>query len=75
EPSRIADAIKLSSKTLSIVKQNIIFAIAVKIIVLVLGPLGLASMQAAVFGDVGVTIIAVLNAMRCLGVEKMKDNN
>lgn len=75
EPSRIASAIKLSRKTLRIVKQNIIFAIAVKIIVLVLGALGLASMQAAVFADVGVTIIAVLNAMRCLRVEKMKDNN
>lgn len=75
EPSRIASAIKLSRKTLRIVKQNIIFAIAVKIIVLVLGALGLASMQAAVFTDVGVTIIAVLNAMRCLRVEKMKDNN
>ena len=74
EPSRIASAIKLSRKTLRIVKQNIIFAIAVKIIVLVLGALGLASMQ-AVFADVGVTIIAVLNAMRCLRVEKMKDNN
>lgn len=75
EPSRIASAIKLSRKTLRIVKQNIIFAIAVKIIVLVLGALGLASMQAAVFADVGVTIIAVLNAMRCLRVEKMKDTN
>ena len=75
EPSRIASAIKLSRKTLRIVKQNIIFAIAVKIIVLALGALGLASMQAAVFADVGVTIIAVLNAMRCLRVEKMKDNN
>ncbi|EMW5403297.1 heavy metal translocating P-type ATPase [Enterococcus faecalis] len=75
EPSRIASAIKLSRKTLRIVKQNIIFAIAVKIIVLILGALGLASMQAAVFADVGVTIIAVLNAMRCLRVEKMKDNN
>lgn len=75
EPSRIASAIKLSRKTLRIVKQNIIFAIAVKIIVLGLGALGLASMQAAVFADVGVTIIAVLNAMRCLRVEKMKDNN
>lgn len=75
EPSRIASAIKLSRKTLRIVKQNIIFAIAVKIIVLALGALGLASMQAAVFADVGVTIIAVLNAMRCLRVEKMKDTN
>ncbi|EQB4873785.1 heavy metal translocating P-type ATPase [Enterococcus faecalis] len=75
EPSRIDSAIKLSRKTLRIVKQNIIFAIAVKIIVLVLGALGLASMQAAVFADVGVTIIAVLNAMRCLRVEKMKDTN
>ena len=75
EPSRIASAIKLSRKTLRIVKQNIIFAIAVKIIVLALGALGLASMQAAVFADVGVTIIAVLNAMSCLRVEKMKDTN
>jgi Cd2+/Zn2+-exporting ATPase len=69
QPSQIAAAIRLARKTLSIVKQNIIFAIGVKVIVLILGALGIASMQAAVFADVGVTVIAVVNAMRCLSVK------
>ena len=51
---------------MGIVKQNIVFAIGVKVIVLLLGALGFATMYAAVFADVGVTVIAVLNAMRCL---------
>lgn len=51
---------------MKIVKQNIVFAIGVKVIVLILGALGFATMYAAVFADVGVTVIAVLNAMRCL---------
>ena len=66
EPSKIVDAIRLSRKTLKIVKQNILFAIGVKVLVLLLGAFGIASMGDAVFADVGVTVLAVLNAMRCL---------
>ncbi len=66
--SRIADAIHISRKTLRIVRQNIIFALAVKGIVLLLGALGLASMWFAVFADVGVSFLAILNAMRALQV-------
>ncbi|MBO0460624.1 cadmium-translocating P-type ATPase [Enterococcus sp. DIV1298c] len=70
EPSKLAETIKLSRKTLRIVKQNIAFAIGVKVIVLILGAIGYASMGNAVFADVGVTLIAVLNAMRGLSVKK-----
>ena len=66
DPGKIPTAIKVSKKCLRIVKENIYFSIGVKIIVLILGALGLASMWAAIFADVGVTIIAVLNAMRCM---------
>lgn len=66
EPSKIATAIKLSRRTLTIVKQNIVFAIAVKVIVLLLGALGFATMWAAVFADVGVSILAILNSMRAM---------
>lgn len=66
EPSKIATAIKISKKTLKIVKQNIVFAIVVKIIVLLLAAVGAANMWAAVFADVGVTVIAILNAMRAM---------
>ena len=66
KPSKIADAVKLSRKTMRIVWENIIFALGVKAIILVLGALGIANMWFAVFGDVGVLIIAVLNAMRCM---------
>ena len=59
-------AIKISRKTLRIVRQNIVFALGVKGLVLVLGALGHASMWLAVFADVGVAVIAILNAMRCL---------
>ncbi|MFP1646861.1 heavy metal translocating P-type ATPase [Enterococcus mundtii] len=72
EPSKLAEAIQISRKTLKIVKQNITFAIGVKVIVLVLGAIGFASMGNAVFADVGVTLIAVLNAMRGLSVKKVK---
>lgn len=65
-PAKIPLAIKISRKTMKIVHQNIVFAIAIKIIVLLLGALGFASMAAAVFADVGVTVLAVLNAMRAL---------
>ncbi|WP_443081884.1 heavy metal translocating P-type ATPase [Terrisporobacter sp.] len=66
EPSKIAQGIKISKKTYKIVWQNIIFALAVKVIVLILGAAGMASMWEAVFADVGVALIAVLNAMRIM---------
>lgn len=70
KPSKIALAIDISRKTLSIVHQNIVFALAVKLAVLVLGALGLANMWAAVFADVGVSVIAIINAMRALKTGK-----
>lgn len=69
EPAKIPVAIRIARKTMGIVKQNIVFAIGVKILVLILGALGFATMYAAVFADVGVTVIAVLNAMRCLRIK------
>ena len=66
EPSKIASAIKISKNTLKIANQNIVFAISVKIIILILSTFGFASLWAAVFADVGVTFIAVLNSMRAL---------
>lgn len=69
-PAKIATAIRISRKTLRIVKQNIIFALAVKVFFLILGAAGLIAMGWAVFADVGVTLIAVLNAMRCLRIPK-----
>ena len=69
EPSKLADAMEISKKTMKIVKENIIFAITVKIVVLLLSALGLATMWAAVFADVGVSVIAILNALRILRVK------
>ena len=69
EPSKLADAMKISKKTMKIVKENIIFAITVKIVVLLLSALGLATMWDAVFADVGVSVIAILNALRILRVK------
>ena len=66
ELSKIADIIRISRKTVRIVRQNVAFALIVKAAVLILGIFGLANMWEAVFGDVGVTVIAVLNAMRAL---------
>lgn len=66
EISKLANSIKISKKTMSIVKQNIVFAIAVKVVVLVLSAFGIASMWAAVFADVGVSVLAILNALRIL---------
>jgi len=66
EPSKIAKAIEIASKTNKIVWQNIIFALGVKIIVLILGAGGIATMWEAIFADVGVALIAVLNAMRAM---------
>lgn len=68
QPAKIPVAIRIARKTMKIVKQNIVFAIGIKIFVLILGALGFATMYAAVFADVGVTVIAVLNAMRCLKI-------
>lgn len=70
EPSKIAESISISRKTMIIVKQNIIFAITVKISVLLLSALGIATMWSAVFADVGVSVIAILNAFRILKVRK-----
>ena len=70
KPSKIAAAIEIAKKTLRIVRQNIIFALAVKALVLILGAFGMANMWEAVFADVGVSVIAILNAMRALRVEK-----
>ena len=70
EPSKIATAMRISRKTLRIVHQNIVFALGVKALVLILGALGIASMWAAVFADVGVAVIAILNAIRALRVPK-----
>ncbi|MEB8406672.1 cadmium-translocating P-type ATPase [Enterococcus faecium] len=72
QPSKIAEAIHLAKKTLKIVKQNIVFAIGIKILVLALGAFGFASMRDAVFADVGVTVLAVLNAMRSLHVKNKR---
>ena len=66
EPSKIANAIKLSKKTMRIVKENIVFAIGVKIGVLILSALGISNLWQAVFADVGVSVIAVLNSLRML---------
>ena len=70
EPSKICDAIAIARKTVGIVKQNIVFAIGVKVLVLILTALGYASMWAAVFGDVGVSVLAILNAMRALNYKR-----
>lgn len=66
EPSKLLQAYAISRKTLNIVKQNIVFAIGVKVLILILAAFGLASMWAAVFADVGVAVIAILNALRAM---------
>ena len=71
DPLKIAKAIRISRKCLRIVYQNIIFAIGIKLICLVLGAMGIANMWLAIFADVGVMIIAVLNAIRALFVKKL----
>ena len=72
-PSRIADAVGIARRTLRIVRQNIVFALGVKGLVLLLGALGTANMWEAVFADVGVSVIAILNAGRALQVKGKKD--
>ena len=64
--TKIASVVKNARKTLRIVKQNIVFALAIKALVLILGALGMANMWEAVFADVGVSVIAILNSMRTL---------
>ena len=70
KPSKIALALKIAKKTTSIVRQNIIFALAVKILVLILSAVGLSNMWEAVFADVGVSVIAIINSMRALKIGK-----
>ena len=70
EPSKIAAAIRISRRTLRIVKQNIVFALGVKGLVLLLGVMGMATMWEAVFADVGVSVIAILNSLRALNVRQ-----
>ena len=66
KPSKIIDAIKISKKTIRIAKENIVFSILIKILILILSLLGISNMWMAVFADVGVTIIAIINSLRCI---------
>lgn len=72
DPRKIAKAIDISRKTLRIVRQNIVFALGVKLVVLLLGALGMANMWEAVFADVGVSVIAIINAMRAMRISNDK---
>lgn len=72
EPSKISTAMEISQKTLGIVRQNIVFALGIKFLVLILGAIGVATMWAAVFADVGVSVLAILNAIRILNVKQYK---
>ena len=69
DPLKIAKAIRISRKCIRIVYENIYFAIGIKVICLILGALGIANMWAAIFADVGVMVLAVLNAIRCLRIK------
>lgn len=71
EPSKIASVMKIARKTIRIANQNIVFALGIKLLVLVLGALGYANMWAAVFADVGVSVIAILNAIRAMRVKRL----
>ncbi len=70
-PIRVAEAIAISKRTMAIVRQNIAFALAVKLLILILGAFGYAGMWLAVFADVGVAVLAILNALRCMDVSKI----
>ena len=72
EPSKIVNTIKLSKKTMRIVKENIVFAILVKVLILMLSAIGFSTMWEAVFADVGVSVIAIINALRVLRVKNNK---
>ena len=69
--TQIVTAIAIAHKTLRIVRENIVFALGVKVLILILGALGMANMWAAVFADVGVAFLCILNAMRCLRVPEI----
>ena len=69
KPTSIAKAIRIARKTMGIAHQNIVFAIGVKVLILVLAAIGIANMWLAVFGDVGVAVLAILNAMRAMNVK------
>lgn len=69
DPAKLALAMRISTRTLKIVRQNIVFALAVKLVCLVLGAIGIANMWVAIFADVGVMVLAVLNAMRALKIK------
>ena len=71
DPMKIAKAIKISRKCIRIVHQNIVFALGIKILCLILGAFGIANMWVAIISDVGVMIIAVLNAIRALFVKNL----
>ena len=66
EPSKVNDAVKISSKTMRIIKENIVFAIGIKILVMILSVIGISTMWLAIFADVGVSLLAVLNSLRAL---------
>ena len=70
DPRKVSKAIKISKKCMSIVRQNIVFAIGIKVACLILGAVGIANMWFAIFADVGVLILAVLNAIRILVVPR-----
>jgi Cd2+/Zn2+-exporting ATPase len=71
DPAKIAKAIRIASRCMRIVKENIYFAIGVKLLCLLLGALGVANMWLAIFADVGVMVLCVLNAIRCLAVKNV----
>ena len=71
QPSKLVSALKISNRTIKIVKQNIVLALGIKGIVLILGAMGIATMWLAVFADVGVAVLAILNAMRALSIKKI----
>jgi Cd2+/Zn2+-exporting ATPase len=71
EPSKIATAMRISKNTLTIARQNAVFAIGVKVLVLLLSAFGIATLWAAIFADVGVTVLAVLNSLRALNVKNL----
>ena len=74
EPSKIASSVQISRKTMRIVKQNIVFAIAVKIGVLIFSAFGVSTMWEAVFADVGVSVLAIVNALRVLRIKNTYNN-
>ena len=69
KPTKVATAIKIAKQTLTIVKENIAFALGIKVLFLILGAFGFVTMWGAVFADVGVTLIAVLNSLRALKIK------